>query len=108
MKKTQNVLLLTLSLANLRTLRTCLMISFLSWYFIPFTVLCACLCASGFHHVQLFATPWTVACQGPLSMGFSRQEYWSGLPCPPPLCEDHIYLFEKYKLINLRLLLPLK
>ena len=30
-----------------------------------------------------FATPWT-ACQAPLSMGFSRQEYWSGLPCPPP------------------------
>ena len=30
--------------------------------------------------VQLFATPWTVACQAPLSMGFSRQEYWSGLP----------------------------
>ena len=34
--------------------------------------------------VQLFATLWTVACQAPLSMGFSRQEYWSGLPCPPP------------------------
>ena len=32
----------------------------------------------------LFATPRTVACQAPLSMGFSRQEYWSGLPCPPP------------------------
>ena len=30
------------------------------------------------------ATPWTVACQAPLSMGFSMQEYWSGLPCPPP------------------------
>ena len=30
------------------------------------------------------ATLWTVACQAPLSMGFSRQEYWSGLPCPPP------------------------
>ena len=30
-----------------------------------------------------FATPWTVACQAPLSMGFSRQEYWSGLPFPP-------------------------
>ena len=30
------------------------------------------------------ATQWTVACQAPLSMGFSRQEYWSGLPCPPP------------------------
>ena len=29
-------------------------------------------------------TPWTVACQAPLSLGFSRQEYWSGLPFPPP------------------------
>ena len=35
-------------------------------------------------HVQLFVTPRTVARQAPLSMGFSRQEYWSGLPCPPP------------------------
>ena len=34
--------------------------------------------------VQLFATPWTVAPLSPLSIGFSRQEYWSGLPCPPP------------------------
>ena len=34
--------------------------------------------------VQLFATPWTVAYQGPPSMGFSRQEYWSGLPFPSP------------------------
>ena len=34
--------------------------------------------------VQLCATPWTVACQAPLFMGFPRQEYWSGLPCPPP------------------------
>ena len=34
--------------------------------------------------VQLFATPWTVAHQAPLSMGFSRQEYWSGLPFPFP------------------------
>ena len=33
---------------------------------------------------RLSATPWTVAHQAPLSMGFSRQEYWSGLPCPPP------------------------
>ena len=31
-----------------------------------------------------FVTPWTVACQGPLSMGFSRQEYWAGLPFPSP------------------------
>ena len=34
--------------------------------------------------VQLFVTPWTEACQVPLSMGFSRQQYWSGSPCPPP------------------------
>ena len=34
--------------------------------------------------VYLFATLWAVAHQAPLSMGFSRQEYWSGLPCPPP------------------------
>ena len=34
--------------------------------------------------VQLFATPWTVAYQAPPSMGFSRQEYWSGLPFPFP------------------------
>ena len=30
------------------------------------------------------ATPWTVACQAPLSKGFSKQKYWSGLPCPSP------------------------
>ena len=34
--------------------------------------------------VQLFATPWTIAHQAPLSMGFSKQEYWSGLPFPSP------------------------
>ena len=35
-------------------------------------------------HVQLFVTPWTVAYKAPLSMEFSRQEYWSGLPFPSP------------------------
>ena len=35
-------------------------------------------------HIHLFAIPWTVACQSPLFMGFSRQEYWSGLPFLPP------------------------
>ena len=39
---------------------------------------------SSLSHVQLFGTPWTVADQVSLSMGFSRQEYWSGLPCPFP------------------------
>ena len=39
---------------------------------------------SRFSHVQLFVTLWTVALQAPLSVGLSRQEYWSGWPCPPP------------------------
>ena len=39
---------------------------------------------SRFSRVQHFVTPWTVARQAPLPMGFPRQEYWSGLPCPPP------------------------
>ena len=39
---------------------------------------------SHFSCIQLFVILWTVACQASLSMGFSRQEYWSGLPCPPP------------------------
>ena len=43
-----------------------------------------CLSAQLLSHVRLFVTLWTVACQAPLSMGFSRQEYDSGLPCPPP------------------------
>ena len=36
------------------------------------------------NHFQLFATPWTAACQAALSTEFSRQEYWSGLPIPSP------------------------
>ena len=43
--------------------------------------LCICVCLSP---VWLFATPWTAAHQAPLSMGFFRQEYWSGVPFPPP------------------------
>ena len=39
---------------------------------------------SRFSHVQLFVTPWAVALQPPLSMGFSRQEYWTGLSYSPP------------------------
>ena len=42
------------------------------------------LCVQSLSHVRLFATPWTVAYQAPLSMGFSRQELWSGLPFHPP------------------------
>ena len=39
---------------------------------------------SHFSHIWLYEILWTVACQALLSMGFSRQEYWSGSPCPPP------------------------
>ena len=46
------------------------------------TALCAH--SGNFSHLQLFVTPYTVAHWAPLSMGFSRQEFWSGLPCPPP------------------------
>ena len=38
--------------------------------------------------VRLFATPWTAAYKAPLSMGFSRQEYWSGLPLPSPILKE--------------------
>ena len=50
-------------------------------------LLCCGFCChklSRFYHVQLFVTFWIVACQAPVSMGFSKQEYWSGLPCPSP------------------------
>ena len=46
-------------------------------------IVCACV-LSCFSHVQFFQTPWTVASQAPPSMGFSRQEYWSGLQFPSP------------------------
>ena len=42
------------------------------------------MCVCELNHVWLFATLWTVAHQAPPSLGFSRQEYWSGLPFPPP------------------------
>ena len=47
-------------------------------------------------HVRLFATPWTVAYQAPLSKGFSRQEYWSGLPCPLPGTDLWLLLNPEY------------
>ena len=48
---------------------------------IPYFRVCMLNC---FSRVRLSATPWTVTHLAPLSMGFSRQEYWSGFPCPPP------------------------
>ena len=59
-------------------------------YTLPYAVInTVCFCEhttcvlSCFSHIQLFGNPWTVAQQAPLSMGFSRQEYWSGLLCRP-------------------------
>ena len=43
-----------------------------------------CYMLSRFIHVRLFVTPWSIAHQAPLSLGFSRQEYWSGLPFSSP------------------------
>ena len=47
--------------------------------------MCVCVRAhtQSHSHVQLFVTPWTLACQAPLFMGFFRQVFWSGLPLPP-------------------------
>ena len=45
---------------------------------------CVCVCVYVLSRVQLFIIPWTTARQAPLSMGFSMQEYWSGLPFPSP------------------------
>ena len=39
---------------------------------------------SHFNHVRVSETPWTIAHQAPQSVEFPRQEYWNGLPCPPP------------------------
>ena len=62
-------------LANLRRMKS---------YQLSFLMTYACmLVLSHFTHVWLFATLWTVAHQAPLFLGFSRQEYWSGLPGPP-------------------------
>ena len=51
-----------------------------------------CVCSVAQSCLTLFMNPRTVACQAPLSMGFPRQEYWSGLPFPPPkVCIPRLY-----------------
>ena len=49
-----------------------------------------CMKVKSLSHVWLLAIPWTAAYQAPLSMGFSRQEYWSGLPLPSPMHESEV------------------
>ena len=63
--------------SNVYYLRRCSLIEY--FHCIVLSAMLSC-----FSHVQLFVTFWTVACQAPLSMGFSRQEYWNGLPYPLP------------------------
>ena len=53
------------------------------WYFTS-------ACSVTQSYVQLFVTSWTIACHAPSSMGFSRQEYWSGLPFPCKICNMYI------------------
>ena len=53
-------------------------------FYIWWLCVCVCVCMCVFSHIWLFATPWTVACQAPLSMKFSRQESWSRLLFPSP------------------------
>ena len=48
-----------------------------------------CMKVKSLNRVWLFTTPWTVVCQTSLSMGFSRQEHWSGLPLPSPDCKTY-------------------
>ena len=59
-----------------------IMADFVSCHMESLWVLCAVF--SSLSHVRLLAAPWTATHQVPLSMRFSRQEYWSRLPCPPP------------------------
>jgi len=55
---------------------------------------------SHFSNVQISATPWTMACQAPLSMGFSRQEYWSGLPFPFLMIKYEVSEVNEVKLLS--------
>ena len=60
------------------------------WLFSYPVLVCSnsCMLLSHFSHVRLCVTPWTAAHQAPPSLGFSRQEHWSGLPFPSPMYES--------------------
>ena len=70
-----------INLSQFSQLPTSLLFLYCLYCFLLFTSICVSSC---FSHIQLFVILWNVAHQAPLSMGFLRQEYWSGLPCPPP------------------------
>ena len=69
------------SVLNLDIIHDCM---FIYLYMLGLSLTSVCMHLSLFHCVQLFVTLWNVTHQTPLSLEFSRQEYWSELPCPPP------------------------
>ena len=87
-------------------------------------VCATCCCAKSLSHIWLFVTLWTVAHQAPLFVGFSRHEYWSGLPCPSRVymsasiwftrecCGEGLYektsIFWKFKMIRFSLCIEYK
>ena len=71
-------------LLNITWLYQCLFITAVIPLVESLNIFQQCAVLSHFSRVWLFVTPWTAARQTPLFMEFSRQEYWSGLPCPPP------------------------
>ena len=92
----QNLCSLTIGVSSPVSVYTAIFIHFYTFFRVCFSstsalfmLLWLCLdndmCVQLLGHALLFATPWTTACQAPLSMGFPRQEYWSGLPFPPPV-----------------------
>ena len=68
----------------------------LEWVAIPFSNACKWkVKVKSLSRVRLLVTPWTTAYQAPLSMGFSRKEYWSGLPLPSPICKANANKYER-------------
>ena len=59
-------------------------LSLISDFILLFEFVYMCVCAQLLGLILLFVTPWTITCEAPLPMEFSRQEYWSGLTCPSP------------------------
>ena len=70
------------------------------WRFLKVLLLLLLLLLSHFSRVRLCATPWTAAHQATPSIGFSRQEHWSGLPFPPPMHESGKWKWSRSVLSN--------
>ena len=71
----------------------------------PYWISTLCVCVQSLRRVRLSVTPWTVACQAPLTVKFSRQEYWNGLPFPSPVDLSNQCFSTVYRLTQGRRLL---